>query len=147
MRNEYHAIFWTDPLGMAIMDQLIKEDKKVLLVNRSGKADIPQSLKIIKGDVTKIESVLSICNSYKISVIYHCLGLPYRLWSELFPIMMDNIIEATAQHHIKIVYADNLYAYGLHFGPLHENCWYNNVGEKTKVRVEVATKLMNAHYA
>lgn len=149
MTNEYHAIFGTGPLGLTIMDQLIKEDKKVLLVNRSGIADVPQSqyVKVIKGDATNLDSVINICNSHKISVIYHCLGIPYQSWPGLFPIMMDNIIEAAAQHHLKIVYADNLYAYGPHDEPLHENTSYNIVGKKTQVRAEVATKLMNAHTA
>jgi nucleoside-diphosphate-sugar epimerase len=145
MANKYHAIFGTGPLGLAIMDQLIQEDKKVLLVNRSGKADVPQSVKVIKGDATKLNSVLEICNSYELSVIYHCLGLPYPLWPELFPMMMDNIIEAAEHHNIKIVYADNLYAYGPNDKPLNENCSYNTVGKKTKVRADVAIKLMNAH--
>lgn len=145
MKNEYHAIFGTGPLGLAIMDQLIQEGKNVILVNTSGKADVPPSIKVIKGDATKLESVMDICNSHKISVLYHCLGLPYLSWVELFPIMMDNIIEAAAIHQIKIVYADNLYAYGPHDEPLHENASYNTVGMKTKVRAEVATKLMNAH--
>lgn len=147
MTNEYHAIFGTGPLGLAIMDQLVQENKKVLLVNRSGKADVPQSVKVLKGDVTKINSIRDICKSHKISIIYHCLGLPYSSWSECFPIMMDNIIEVASQHHIKIVYADNLYAYGPYNGPLHENCPYNAVGPKTNVRAEVATTLMNAHHA
>ncbi|ALC82526.1 MULTISPECIES: NAD-dependent epimerase/dehydratase family protein [Bacillus] len=145
MTNGYHAIFGTGPLGLTIMDQLIQEDKKVLLVNRSGKADVPQSVKVIKGDATNLDSVLDICNSYEISVIYHCIGIPYSSWPELFPIMMDNIIEAAAKHQIKIVYADNVYAYGPHDEPLHENSSYNTVGKKTKVRAEVAAKLMNAH--
>ncbi|MFJ7374690.1 NAD-dependent epimerase/dehydratase family protein [Lysinibacillus capsici] len=147
MNEEYHAIFGTGPLGLAIMDQLIQENKKVLLVNRSGKANAPQSVKIIKGDATKLESVIDICNSYKISVIYHCLGLPYSSWSDLFPLMMSNIIEAASIHNIKIVYADNLYAYGPQNKSLHENDPYNTIGKKTKVRAEVATKLMNAHKA
>jgi hypothetical protein len=108
MANKYHAIFGTGPLGLAIMDQLIQEDKKVLLVNRSGKADVPQSVKVIKGDATKLDSVLEICNSYELSVIYHCLGLPYPLWPELFPMMMDNIIEAADHKKLLLKWPNSL---------------------------------------
>ncbi|WP_318504003.1 NAD-dependent epimerase/dehydratase family protein [Bacillus sp. T3] len=130
---------------MAVMENLIQQNKKVLMVNTRGRADVPSSVKVIKGDVTKQENVLDICNSYNISIIYHCLGLPYQSWANLFPIMMDNIIEAAALNNIKIVYADNLYAYGPHNEPLKETFSYKPVGRKTQVRADVAMKLMNAH--
>lgn len=145
MTNEFHAIFGTGPLGLAIMDNLIQQNKKILLVNRSGKADVPSFVKVVKADATKLDSVLEIFNSYNISVIYHCLGLPYHSWKDLFPEMMDNIIETASLHNTKIVYADNLYAYGPHDEPLKENFSNNTVGRKTKVRAEVGKKLMDAH--
>ncbi|WP_416826178.1 NAD-dependent epimerase/dehydratase family protein [Ectobacillus polymachus] len=145
MDKDYHVIFGTGPLGIAVMEQLIKQNKKVLMVNTRGKEDVPKNVQVVKGDATNLKSVLDICTSYPVSVIYHCIGLPYQSWKKLYPIMMANLIEAAAKSGAKIVYGDNLYAYGPHPEALNENLSYIPVGAKTKVRAEVATKLMNAH--
>lgn len=148
MNNDFHIIFGTGPLGLAVMEQLILQNKKVLMVNTRGVAEeIPPDVQVVKGNATNLSSVLDICNSHPASVIYHCIGLPYHSWEKLYPIMMDNIIEAGAQSGAKIVYGDNLYAYGPHNEPLHESLSYIPVGAKTKTRAEVATKLMDAHRA
>ena len=145
MNNDYNVIFGTGPLGLAVMEQLIQQNKKILMVNTRGEADVPTDVQVVKGDATNLKSVLDICNSHHVSVIYHCIGLPYQKWDKLFPIMMENIIEAGTQSGTKIVYGDNLYAYGPHKEPLHEGLSYLPVGAKTRIRAEVATKLMNAH--
>lgn len=145
MTNDYQVIFGTGPLGLAVMEQLLQKNIKILMVNTRGTADVPTEVQVVKGDATNLSSVLAICNSHHISVIYQCIGLPYQAWEALFPIMMDNIIEAGSQCGAKIVYGDNLYAYGPHEEPLHEGLAYRPVGAKTRIRGEVATKLMNAH--
>lgn len=42
------------------------------------------------------------------------------------------------------MYADNFYAYGPQNKPFVEEMSYNPIGEKTKVRAEVATQLIKA---
>ncbi len=147
MNNDYNVIFGTGPLGLAVMEQLIQKNKKILMVNTRGQADVPPDVQVIKGDAGNLSSVLDIIHSHHVSVIYHCIGLPYQKWEKLYPSMMDNMIEAAAQSGAKIVYGDNLYAYGPHDEPLHERLSYLPVGAKTRVRAEVANKLMNAHRA
>lgn len=145
MNNDYHVIFGTGPLGLAIMEQLLQQNKKILMVNTRGEADIPSYVEVIKGDATNLSSVLDICKDRHVSVIYHCIGLPYQKWDKLYPSMMENIILAGIHSGAKIVYGDNLYAYGPHHEPLHEHLSYLPVGAKTRTRADVATKLMNAH--
>jgi len=58
---------------------------------------------------------------------------------------MNGIIEGTSAAGARLVYGDNLYAYGPVDGPLREDLPYRPVGPNTKARAEVATTLMNAH--
>lgn len=143
MNKGYEVIFGTGPLGLAVMEELIKDNKNIILVNRSSKFSTPKNVQLVQCDALNKNSVMNVCQNA--NTIYHCLGLPYNQWKEKFPIVMDNIIAAAAHTGAKIVYGDNLYAYGPQKGPLHENLEYNPVGDKTKVRAEVATKLMEAH--
>ena len=125
------------------MDELLKRKKNIVLVNQSGKAPVSNNVPIIKCNALNKQSVINVCQNAK--TVYHCLGLPYNEWKVKFPIMMENIIEGASKAGAKIVYGDNLYAYGPKYQPLHENLKYNPIGDKTKVRAEVATKLMEAH--
>jgi nucleoside-diphosphate-sugar epimerase len=60
---------------------------------------------------------------------------------------MNGIIEGAAAAGAKVVYGDNLYAYGPVDGPLREDLPYRPIGPNTRARAEVATTLMNAHAA
>lgn len=146
MENGFDVVFGTGPLGLAVMDELLKRNKDVVLVNRSGKAPIVHDrVRVVKCDALDQKSVISVCQGA--TTIYHCIGLPYTEWKEKLSTIMDNLIEGASQANAKIVYGDNLYAYGPQNQPLTEDLQYNPVGVKTRIRAEVATKLMNAHHS
>jgi nucleoside-diphosphate-sugar epimerase len=46
------------------------------------------------------------------SVVYHCVSPPYTQWPELFPALTGSILGAAEASGAKLVFADNLYAYG-----------------------------------
>jgi len=142
MVSNVHVVLGTGPLGLAVIDELVSQGKKVVAVNRSGKALLPPDVQCLKGDLTDTNQSYNLLKNA--SVVYNCIGLPYHEWEKNFPKVMDNIIKAAAENDTKIVYADNLYAYGPQSGPFHEEMSYKPVGTKTKVRAEVATKLMEA---
>jgi nucleoside-diphosphate-sugar epimerase len=60
---------------------------------------------------------------------------------------MNGIIEAASAAGAKLVYGDNLYAYGLVDGPITEDLPYRPIGPNTRARADVATTLMSAHAA
>lgn len=144
MESKYDVIFGTGPLGLAVMNELKKSRRNFILVNRSGKAPIP-NVAVEKCDALNKQDVVKVCQNA--SSIYHCIGLPYKEWKDKLPIIMDNIMESASKVEAKIVYADNLYAYGPQKQPFHEKLTYNPIGEKTRVRAEVSTMLMKAHEA
>jgi nucleoside-diphosphate-sugar epimerase len=65
----------------------------------------------------------------------------------VLPPIMNGIIEGATTAGARVVYGDNLYAYGPVDGPLREDLPYKPLGPNTRVRAEVATTLMNAHAA
>jgi hypothetical protein len=46
------------------------------------------------------------------AVVYHCANPPYARWPELHPPLMDAVIERAASAGAKLIFGDNLYAYG-----------------------------------
>ena len=79
-------------------------------------------------------------------VVYHCIGLPYPRWTE-FPSIAAGIVEGAASAGAKLVYADNLYAYGAVDRPMTEDLPLNAATKKGRIRAGIAQSLMSAHNA
>lgn len=77
-------------------------------------------------------------------VAYLVAGLRYdlRVWREEWPRVMRNVIDACQRTGAKLVFFDNVYAYGRVDGPMTEETPYNPSSEKGKVRERIARALM-----
>jgi nucleoside-diphosphate-sugar epimerase len=140
-----NVIFGTGPLGLAVARRLASTGAKVRMVNRSGKAGAPNGAEVVAADATDPAASRHACDGAK--VVYHCATGAYGRWAEFLPPLMSGIIDGAAAANAKLVYGDNLYAYGPVDGPLREDLPYRPVGPNTRTRAEVATTLMNAHAA
>ena len=138
-----NVIFGTGPLGLAVARRLAASGATVRLVNRSGKADTPNGVEVVAADVTDHAASRRACEGA--AVVYHCATAAYGRWAQFLPPLMNGIIEGTAAAGAKLVYGDNLYAYGLVDGPIREDLPYRPIGPNTRARAEVATTLMAAH--
>ena len=112
-------------------------------VNGSGRAHLPGSVDIVAADVIQAAEAKRACNGA--SVIYHCANPPYARWPELHPPLMGSIIEASAG--ARLVFGDNLYAYGPVNGPLTEDLPYLATGPNGRTRARIAETLLRAHEA
>ena len=79
------------------------------------------------------------------AVVYHCAQPPYTKWPELFPPMTRAVIDGAAAAGAKLVFADNLYAYGPPGGPMTEETPQRAQGSKGRTRIEMAAAVMRAH--
>lgn len=79
------------------------------------------------------------------SVVYLVAGLAYdhRVWAQQWPVVMRNTIDACKRHGAKLVFFDNVYAYGRVDGPMTEDTPYNPCSRKGEVRAQIATTLMD----
>lgn len=140
-----NVIFGTGPLGLAVARQLAAAGKKVRLVNRSGSAPAPQGADVVAADATDLAASRAVCEGA--AVVYHCATGAYGRWAQFLPPLMNGIIEGASAAHAKLVYGDNLYAYGRVDGPLTEDLPYRPIGPNTRARADVANTLMAAHAA
>jgi nucleoside-diphosphate-sugar epimerase len=140
-----NVVFGTGPLGLAVARQLAGAGKQVRLVNRSGNAPGPQGADVVAADATDVAASRKVCEGA--AVVYHCATGAYGRWAQFLPPLMDGIIEGASAAGAKVVYGDNLYAYGLVDGPITENLPYRPVGPNSRARADVATTLMSAHAA
>jgi nucleoside-diphosphate-sugar epimerase len=77
-------------------------------------------------------------------VVYLMAGLKYdvKVWQQQWPVVMRNTIDACKKHKAKLVFFDNVYAYGLVKGTMNEETPYNPISKKGEVRAKIATMLM-----
>ena len=79
------------------------------------------------------------------TVVYHCANPPYARWPELHPPLMRAIIEGASSAGAKVVFGDNLYAYGPVEGSLTEDLPHQARGPNGRTRARVADDLLAAH--
>ncbi|MBA2344342.1 MAG: NAD-dependent epimerase/dehydratase family protein [Rubrobacter sp.] len=142
--GELHVVFGTGPVGLAIMDELVGRDKRVRMVNRGGRANVPEGVEVVGGDAADPTFTREI--SEGASVVYNALNPPYDKWPELFPGLQAGVLEGAAGAGAKLIVIENLYMYGSTGGrPITEDLPYAAGTRKGKVRARMSRDLMEAH--
>jgi nucleoside-diphosphate-sugar epimerase len=142
---ELHVIFGTGAVGMSVMDELMQRGRRrVRMVNRSGRASVPDGVEVVGGDAT--DEAFAREASEGASVVYFALNPPYDKWSELFPPLQAGVLEGAARAGAKLVAMENLYMYGPTDGrPLTEDLSHAPNTRKGAVRAMMSKELMEAH--
>lgn len=145
MTGEIHAIFGAGPVGKATARALLKQGKRVKMMNRSGQvADLPAEVERVKGDAYDLAQARTFVQGA--TSVYQCAQPAYHEWAEKFPPLQSTIIEATASAGAKLVVVENLYMYGDPNGaPIHEKLPYRAHTKKGKVRQAMSEALHQAH--
>ena len=127
------------------MEALIRRGRcRVRMVNRSGRARVPEGVEVVGGDATHEAFAREV--SQGASVVYFALNPPYNKWPELFPPLQAGVLEGAAAAGAKLVAMENLYMYGPTDGrPLTEDLPYAPNTRKGKVRARMSEELMEAH--
>jgi nucleoside-diphosphate-sugar epimerase len=143
--GELHVVFGSGPVGMAVMDALMqKGGRRVRMVNRSGRASVPDGVEVVGGDAT--DESFAREASEGASVVYFALNPPYDKWPELFPPLQAGVLEGAASAGAKLVAMENLYMYGPTDGrPITEDLPYAANTRKGRVRAMMSKELMEAH--
>lgn len=128
-------------IGNALTHELLKSRESVRLVSRSNYSIT--GAESFKADITSYEETL---NSIKGSdIVYLMAGLSYdrKVWSELWPKIMRNVIDACKNYGAKLIFFDNVYMYGLVDGKMTEETPYFPTSIKGEIRATVANLLNN----
>jgi nucleoside-diphosphate-sugar epimerase len=79
-------------------------------------------------------------------VAYLVAGIRYdtATWQEQWPRVMRNAIDACRRHGCRLVFFDNVYAYGRVEGAMTEETPFDPISRKGEVRAAIATMLLDA---
>lgn len=145
-QNNLNVVFGASGgIGNAVTRALAAQGKRVRAVNRAGKAAVPAGVEVVRGDALDAASTRAVCEGA--SVVFNCVNVPYPEWQAQFPPMMQNITDAASAVGAKIIFADNLYMYGLVAGRITEELPNAAPGHKGKLRARLANDLLAAHRA
>ena len=142
--SDLQVVFGTGPLALAVMRALRAQGRPVRMINRSGRVRFQKDLDTQVGgiDAADPRQTREVCEGA--AAVYHCIGLPYADWERL-PAIAEGVIEGAASANAPLVYADNLYMYGLVAGPMHEDLPDAATTRKGRIRTRVAQRLLQAH--
>jgi len=145
LKNELHVVFGASGnSGSTIIRELVKRKINVRGINRSGKANVPEVVEILKADILDEKaSKLAIEGA---SVIYNCINIPYSKWVDDLISLTEKFIELVSKSNAKIIIVDNLYMYGSKYDePLREDMESSAQTKKGRVRAEIANLYLQAH--
>jgi nucleoside-diphosphate-sugar epimerase len=134
-----HVVFGaTGGIGGALVAELMGRGKTVRAVSRRGKAAEGAA-------ADAADAAAAAAAARGAGVVYHCVNPGYTRWPELLPPISRSILSAAESSGAKLVFADNLNAYGPVEGPLREDLPATASGRKGRTRVEVAAEMLAAH--
>jgi nucleoside-diphosphate-sugar epimerase len=132
--------------GGAISNELVKRlaarKEPFRLVGRNP-VSTPGAEEVVAADLSdKDQSARAVAGS---SVVYLLAGLKYdhRLWAELWPRIMANIIEACKRAQARLIFFDNVYMYGRVAGAMTEETPFNPCSKKGEIRAKIASGLID----
>ena len=126
-------------IGNALTYELLKAKADVRLVSRSG-FSIPGT-ESVKADISSNEETLK--SIQKSDIVYLLAGLAYdtKVWSDLWPKIMQNTIDGCKKVGAKLIFFDNVYMYGKVNGRMTESTPFNPCSRKGEIRAKIAMHL------
>jgi nucleoside-diphosphate-sugar epimerase len=121
---------------------LAEGDARVRQVSRSPRAVKPTDEVLAADLLDAAATARAVAGS---DVAYLVAGLKYdaRVWEEQWPKVMRNAIDACKRHNVRLLFFDNVYAYGRVDGPMREDTPFNPASRKGEVRARIATMLLD----
>jgi nucleoside-diphosphate-sugar epimerase len=122
--------------------ELLKRGENVRLVSRSAKP-FQGVTDLVSADLLDTQAVSDAVKGS--DIVYLTAGLAYKtkVWEQEWPVLMQNTIDACKRHNAKLIFFDNVYAYGKVEGIMTESTPYNPCSKKGDVRAKIATQLMD----
>lgn len=132
----------TGIIGKSLAKELLQFTNKIRLVSRNPKK-VNEGDELVKADLLNRQQVTDAVKGSE--VVYLTAGLKYdtKTWQAEWPVIMRNVIDACKFSGSKLVFFDNVYAYGRVKGWMTEETPYQPNSKKGEVRKHIAEMLMN----
>jgi nucleoside-diphosphate-sugar epimerase len=128
------------------VQELQAGDRRIRVVNRSGKAALPSGVELLAGDAADPTFARRACEGA--AVVYQALNPPYTQWPQLFPALQAGVLDGAMAAGAKLVSMENVYMYGASGGKaITEELPYAAHTRKGQVRARMAEELLAAHAA
>jgi len=127
-----------------------RETVRALIERGHTPASVGRSASVVDGALSVTADLLNLAEVTQVvrgaEVVYLTAGLPYssRTWAEQWPIILRNTIDAALESSARLVYLDNVYAYGRVTGPMTESTPIRPVSKKGEVRAAALRMLDEA---
>lgn len=131
-------------VGTLLAKSLSKYTDKIKIFSRNPKK-VNENDILFPGDLIKREDVDKAVEGSEI--VYLMAGFQYniKVWREVWPKVMSNVIEACEKHSAKFVFFDNIYMYDKnHLNYMDEKTPINPPSKKGKLRAEIFSQFMSA---
>jgi nucleoside-diphosphate-sugar epimerase len=128
-------------IGTPLGRELVAARRRVRLVSRRGLA--ADGAEAASADLNEAADVVRVVDEG--STVYLLAGLQYdiRAWREQWPRIMRNVVAACEDKGARLIFFDNVYAYGAVDGPMTEETPVRPASRKGEVRAEIAGFLQN----
>jgi len=130
-------------IGNELAIQLKNYTDKIRLVARHP-VQVTGSEELVSADLTDRDQTGKAIEGSEI--VFLTAGLPYKtkIWQEAWPKIMINVINGCRKHSTKLVFFDNVYAYGRVEGWMTEETPHKPISKKGEVRARIADQLIQA---
>jgi nucleoside-diphosphate-sugar epimerase len=128
-------------IGRHVVKVLRNGGQRVRGVGRQ--ATLLADYETLAGDVGDPVQAARLCQGAH--VVYACFGGPHATWAAQFPAMVRGVIEGAKRAGARLVFADNMYAYGPQPGVLTEDTTPKPEGPKQRLRAEMAELFLEQH--
>ena len=137
-----HVVFGTGPVGSALARILRESGRTVVSVPVNEYGSDPVEATVIRGDATDFEFALRVCQGAE--AIYLCLCGPASKWEEMFPPVVDNVIDVAAEVGARLVHWDLAHMYGPTRDPIDESTPNTAKSGPARVLIQQADKIIDA---
>src|SRR4051794_5547137 len=101
-------------VGTTLTEELMKRKDvdKLVLAARSFSNSTEKQVMYQQTDALNKEDIQKLLK--RIDIAFLTIGLPYQtsVWEHDWPIIMENVLQACENNKVKLVFFDNVYAYG-----------------------------------
>ncbi len=127
-------------IGRELAKSLPQYQTPVRLVNRNP-VRVNDTDELFPADLTQAEQVMAAVKGSDVAYLVAGLKYDHRVWAEQWPVIMRNTINACKAHNTKLVFFDNIYAYGRVNGVMNESTPLNPCSKKGETRAAIVRML------
>jgi nucleoside-diphosphate-sugar epimerase len=129
-------------ISRAVVPELVRNGHTPILVSRSG-TYLPGG-RAVTADVSDYHALVEVVPER--STVYLLVGLTYdhRVWEEMWPRIMDTVIQVCHEKDALLVFVDNVYMYGPVEGNMTEDTPHKPTTRKGAVRAKIADQMVAA---